>query len=99
MLRPLVGLGLVRRDRTHPDRRTRIVGLTAQGLARLRFAVRRLMHSGAAQLAVDCVLAGRRWYDDAACFRAADTFETYLFTIRDTTRDSAMHLYPWHPDD
>ena len=99
MLRSLEELGLVTRKRYGGDRRTLSVSLTAEGLRRIRVAIKRLIRSGAAQLVVDTALARKRWHDDAACFWQTDALDRFLGGIRETFRDFATLYYPWHPDD
>ena len=100
MLKSLEELGLVSRQRDHPDRRQLTVRLTPQGLARVRWAIRRFIRSGAAKLAVDSALAGERWHDEGrACFHAMEYFESFIRGIRKTFGDSATLYYRWHPDD
>jgi DNA-binding MarR family transcriptional regulator len=99
MLVSLEVLGLVKRKRTGLDGRQRLVLLTAAGRARIRLAIKRLIRSGAAELAVDNALAGTLWYDEGVCFRETENFEIYLKGIRRAFRDRATLYYPWHPDD
>jgi DNA-binding MarR family transcriptional regulator len=99
MVRSLEGLGLVTRERSYADRRTLRVSLTAQGLARIRLAIKRLIRTGAADLAVDSALAGERWHSEGACFWARAELECVLDRIRRAFRDFATLYYPWHPDD
>ena len=100
MLASLEQLGLVARKRTIIDRRTRLVTLTEEGARRIRLAIRRLMSSGAAQLAFDTALAADGWHDDNECFLAMDGFERFLRRVRRTFGDFATLYYPWgHPDD
>jgi DNA-binding MarR family transcriptional regulator len=99
MLVSLEVLGLVKRKRTGLDRRQLLVLLTAAGRARIRLAIKRLIRSGAAELAVDNALAGTLWYDEGVCFRETENFEIYLKGIRRAFRDRATLYYPWHPDD
>ena len=99
MVRSLEGLGLITRERSYVDRRTLRVSLTAQGLARIRLAIRRLMKTGAADLVVDTALAGEDWHCARACFYATDGLERFLNRARKAFRDFATLYYPWHPDD
>ena len=107
MLGSLENLGLVTRGPCLGDRRTRSVKLTDQGRRRLRVAVRRLVRSGAAQLALDSAIAGlpnsaspgSRWNDDFACLVACDVLESFLSALRHAFGDLASLHYSWHPDD
>ena len=98
MLRSLEQLGLVVRTRGLTDRRQRSIRLTEQGVARLRKATRRLMRSGAIQLAVDCALTENRPHDEGRCLHEMDLAETILDRIRRAFRDVATLYYPWCPD-
>jgi DNA-binding MarR family transcriptional regulator len=98
MLRSLEQLGLVVRTRVLTDRRQRLIRLTEQGVARLRKARRRLVRSGAIQLAVDCALTDNRPYDEGRCLHEMDLAETILDRIRRAFRDVATLYYPWCPD-
>ena len=99
MLGSLEALGLVTRERAYCDRRTRRVTLTDAGRSRIRLAIDRLIGSGAAQLVVDCAVAGEPWFDEMACLYQGDIFESFLRRIRSTFRDRATLYYPWQPDD
>ncbi len=108
MLCSLEALGLITR---RPVRRrghlTREVELTAQGRRRIGLAVRNLIDSGAAKLAVDSAIAGspqqgtpsQGWCDDMASLHACEVMDSYLRAIRHAYRDSATLYYRWHPDD
>jgi DNA-binding MarR family transcriptional regulator len=99
MLGSLEGLGLVTRERSYGDRRTRRVSLTNAGRSRIRLAIDLLIGSGAAQLVVDSAVAGEPWFDEMACLYAGDAFESFLRRIRGAFRDTATLYYPWQPDD
>jgi DNA-binding MarR family transcriptional regulator len=99
MLASLEDLGLVKRRLDFGDRRQRRVDLTRQGLRCIGQAVRRLIHTGAADLAVDVGLVGFRWHDDTACFVATGHTESLLGGIRQRYGDRATLHYAWHPDD
>jgi DNA-binding MarR family transcriptional regulator len=98
MLRALEALGLVLRTRDFPDRRQRWIQLTELGTRRLRKATRRLIRSGAIQLAVDCALTGHNAHDEGCCLHEMDLAETILDRIRRTFGDIATLYYPWCPD-
>ncbi|HEY4015083.1 MAG TPA: MarR family transcriptional regulator [Polyangiaceae bacterium] len=98
MLRALEELGLVSRTRSYPDRRQRWIQLTELGIARLRKATRRLVRSGAIQLAVDCALTGDHAHDESRCLQQMDLAEMILNRIRRAFRDVATLDYPWCPD-
>ena len=99
MVASLEELGLVTRDREYLDRRQRIVRLTTEGWARIRMAVRRMIRSGQAKLAVDVALGRDRWFSEGEVLVAADVFESALRAVRYCYRDTATLYYPWHPDD
>jgi DNA-binding MarR family transcriptional regulator len=99
MLASLEDLGLVKRRLDFGDRRQRRVDLTRQGLRCIGQAVRRLIYTGAASLAVDVGLVGFRWHDDTACFVATGHVESQLDGIRRRYGDRATLDYPWHLDD
>ena len=99
MLGSLEALGLVTRERSYGDRRTRLVSLTDAGRSRIERAIDRLIGSGAAQLVVDSAVAGEPWFDEMACLYAGDAFESFLYRIRGAFRDRATLCYPWQPDD
>src|SRR5258708_1688894 len=99
MLRSLEKLGLIERTRCEVDRRQRRVTLTAAGVKSLRRATAAFIGSGAAQLAVDCALAGDRFYDESRCMVEMDNAESVTVRLRDAFRDIASLYYPWHPDD
>ena len=99
MLRSLETLGFVERSRCLTDRRQMQITLTAAGLKALRRATTAFIASGAAQLAVDCALAGDRSHDDSCCMIQMDAAESILDRLRSAFRDIASLYYPWHPDD
>lgn len=108
MLCSLEALGLIARERPHyGDRRTWKVELTEKGERRMRIAIRELIGSGSAKLAVDSAIAGNPWrgqpavdcHDDTACFVGCEVMDSYLRSIRTAYGDSATLSYRWHPDD
>jgi DNA-binding MarR family transcriptional regulator len=99
MLASLEELGLLKRERAYGYRRQQFVRLTKIGIRCIRRAIRRLVHSGAAQLAVDSALCLTRWYDDTECFTAMQTCDSTLRAFRRAYRDFASLYYRWHPDD
>jgi DNA-binding MarR family transcriptional regulator len=100
MLRSLEALGLVVRERAEEvDGRTWLVSLTRRGRARIKLGVRRLVSSGAAELAVDTALGGTSWYDEGETFAAMGRFESFMRGIRRAFGDFGKLEYPWHPDD
>ena len=105
MLASLEALGLVTRTQDPWDRRTRAVRLTDQGRHRLRIAMRDLIETGNAQLAVDSAIAGapsgkagKSFHDKRACFESTEALETLLGAIRFASGDLTSLHYPWHPD-
>ena len=108
MLGSLETLGLVTRERLRfGDRRTRAVELTEEGRRRIGIAIRDLIDSGGAQLAVDSAIAGDPWtgqpaldwHDDMACLHGCEVLDSYLRGVRRAYGDSATLYYRWHPDD
>ena len=100
MVRSLEALGWVLRRRDAADGRTHSVKLTKAGRKALRRASAFFVDQGAAQLAVDSALGGRRWFDtDRTCFREMDRLQGLLWAIRRTFGDTATLTHPWHPDD
>jgi DNA-binding MarR family transcriptional regulator len=99
MLDSLEELGLIHRTRATNDRRQRWLTLTDLGIARLRKATRRLVRSGAVQLAVDSALTDNHAHDEGRCLHEMDLAETILNRIRRAFRDVATLYYPWCPDD
>jgi DNA-binding MarR family transcriptional regulator len=99
MVASLEELGLLRREPTFGDRRQRTVRLTVAGRRRIRRAIRRLIHWGTAQLAVDSALCRTRWHDDMKCLAAMETCEHTLKAFRRAYRDRATLYFRWHPDD
>jgi DNA-binding MarR family transcriptional regulator len=100
MLRSLEAMGLVARTKNErPDRRRRWVVLTELGAKCLRKATRRLVRSGAIQLAVDSALTDNRAYDESLCLVEMDLAESILRRIRNAFGDVATLQYLWHPDD
>jgi DNA-binding MarR family transcriptional regulator len=99
MLASLEELGLLRREPALGDRRQRHVLLTDAGRKCIRKAIRRLIRSGSAQLAVDSALCPERWVDGDACFLAMQACDSALSAIRHAYRDVASLYFRWHPDD
>jgi DNA-binding MarR family transcriptional regulator len=99
MLVSLEELGFLRRRRSRWDRRQRVVLLTDAGRRCIRKAIRRFIHGGAAQLAVDSALCRTSWYDDTKCFVAMQTCDRFLRAFRRAYRDVATLYFRWHPDD
>ena len=106
MLGSLESLGLVVRERSYGDRRTRSVRLTKAGLRCIRTAIQHLIESGAVQLSVDSAVAGAlssppgtAWHDDMACLYSIDVLESFLRGLREAYGDTATLYYRWHPDD
>ena len=98
MLRSLEDLGLVHRTRDDIDHRQRWLKLTDLGIKRLRKATRRLVRSGAIQLAVDSALTDNAPYEEGRCLQQMDHAETLLDRIRRAFGDVATLYYPWCPD-
>src|SRR5262249_6579247 len=96
MLASLEELGLVTRVRpAYGDRRTRIVRLTPEGLARTRVALRRLIRWGSAKLAVESALARHLWHSEGTCFWETAACAWFLRRLRHYFGDFATLDYPW----
>ena len=101
MLASLEQLGLLTRQISWSDRRTRDVHLTPRGRATITHAHRVLTRSGWAQLAVDSALGtdgAYRWYREGDCIQATALMDGLLGQIRRVFGDRAKLVYPWEPD-
>jgi DNA-binding MarR family transcriptional regulator len=96
MLRSLEQIGLVKRRRSI-DRRTRVVRLTAAGIARLRDATRSLARASMRLLCIAICFGRERDRDER--FRHMCAYEAYQDAIREGFGDGGRLTYPWHPDD
>jgi DNA-binding MarR family transcriptional regulator len=98
MLRALLQLGWVKRERVEHDRRQWRIRLTDDGLTRIG-AIHRVMLRGV-QRWVDVAICFGRHRDRNVRFRNMASFESYLHALRLEFGDGATHAYPWgHPDD
>ena len=98
MLRSLEKLGWIVRERMARDRRRLIVRVTVAGHRLFRRISKRVIESGAIQLAVDCALAGPN-VDEGDCLEWVETAEIALLDIEAAFHRRAYLSYPWHPDD
>jgi DNA-binding MarR family transcriptional regulator len=98
MLKSLEKLGILRRHRPEHDTRQRCIELTPEGKKDIRYARDLAIDSGAAQLVVDTLVAGSRWYRQSA-FLAVCSLESLIRQVRYNAGDTATLFYPWHPDD
>ncbi|HEX7602985.1 MAG TPA: MarR family transcriptional regulator [Polyangiaceae bacterium] len=99
MLRSLEELGLVRRWRDASDTRQRVVELTPEGYALLRLTMRRLMGSGAVELAVTSALVYPR-FPLPSDFEDVGTIAAILYRLEcvaDCFRDTGSVDYPHEP--
>jgi DNA-binding MarR family transcriptional regulator len=94
MLASLEELGLLRREPLEEDLRHRSITLTKAGRECIRRALRHLVRSGYAKLAVDSALCPDDWYDERACSRASAVLDTTLQRLRDAYGDVATTDYP-----
>jgi len=98
MLRALVRLGLVRRQKSEDDKRQLEVSLTAQGrdlIARADAAVRT---KGTIDYLVKRI-ASAQWWNKGEAFEDVDRLENMLRFVRARLADRACLTYGAHPDD
>jgi DNA-binding MarR family transcriptional regulator len=100
MLKSLVALGWVTRERSKFDRRTYDVGLTEEGATMIDFAYHRFVRSVRARRWVHQALLGmEKWPDMDAAFEAVGALERWLSQLRREWKAGGSLYYPWHPDD
>ena len=92
MLGSLERLGFVRRVRSTRDRRRKLVQLTWRGRWRVVSALKHLVRSGMARLALYTALGSSEqcaWFDEDGCFAVAQELQQLLLGIRRTFGDDA----------
>ncbi len=101
MLKSLEGLGWVERGPgPHRDTRTRMVRLTATGVALLKRVLEAVLASGVVKFVVDTSLSMGQFWHEGRCLVERDRTEGILRRIREDFGDTASIYYPWdHPDD
>ena len=100
MLKSLVALGWVTRERSKTDRRTYDVRLTEGGAKMIDFAYHRFVRSVRARRWVHQALLGmEKWPDMGAAFEAVEAVEYWLKRLRKAWKAGGTLYYPWHPDD
>ncbi len=100
MLKSLVELGWLTRERCTGDRRTYWIEITEKGLQIIEGAYRRLVRSMRAARWVNQALVGReRWPDKDRSFPRMQTIEWLLDKVRTFFNAGGGLYYPWHPDD
>ena len=100
MLKSLVALGWVTRERSKTDRRTYDVRLTEGGAKMIDFAYHRFVRSVRARRWVHQALLGMdRWPNKGAAFAAVEALEKRLDRLRTEWKAGGTLYYPWHPDD
>jgi DNA-binding MarR family transcriptional regulator len=100
MIKSLVELGWLRRERSVIDRRTYDVHLTDEGARVIDSAHYRFVRSMRARRWVHQGLLGMRtWPDKDAALVAVGTLEERLNRLRTEWRAGGTLFYPWHPDD
>jgi DNA-binding MarR family transcriptional regulator len=97
MLRSLERIGLVARERSVGDGRTRQVWLTEAGRDRLREAARCLARASRRLLCMAICFGRDRDPDQRFVHMCA--YDSYLRSLRDLSGDTAWLAHRWHPDD
>jgi DNA-binding MarR family transcriptional regulator len=101
MLRSLERIGLVARERSFADGRTRRVWLTGAGFDRLRDATRCLARASRRLLCM-AICSGRHRHPDQR-FLHMSAYDSYLNSLRgqfgDAFGGTTWLGYRWHPDD
>jgi DNA-binding MarR family transcriptional regulator len=95
MLASLEELGLLRRQPLEEDLRQRSITLTKIGRQSIQRALRHLVRSGFAKLALDSALCSDDWFDERACARASAALDATLTHLRDAYGDVATPNYPY----
>jgi DNA-binding MarR family transcriptional regulator len=100
MIKSLVALGWMTRERSKIDRRTYDVGLTEEGEKVIDSAYHRFVRSVRARRWVHQALLGmNKWPDRDAAFEAVEALDSWLNRLRRTWSKRATLYYRWHPDD
>jgi len=98
MIKALVQLGFIRRERSTIDRRQFDISLTEYGLATVEHAAQTIIDSGIITSGV-VHFACSKWECPDTTFREVDELEVTLKRMRERLCDFATLHYPWHPDD
>lgn len=98
MVRALVRLGLVKREKSELDRRQLEVSLTERGQALIRRAMGVLFKQRLVPYFVRRIVSCR-WWDKDGAFEDIDVLLNALRFMRDRMQDKAMLVYGAHPDD
>jgi len=98
MIKALLKLGFIRRERSKLDRRQYEVWLTKYGRTSIAHAIRTIIDSG---IIAYCVVhfVSREWLSPEGTFRDVDGIDTTLSFMRERLLDCATLYYRWHPDD
>ena len=100
MVKSLVELGWLRRERSAIDRRTYDVWLTEEGAKVIDSAHHRFVRSVRARRWVHQGLLGMdRWPDRDEALEAVEALEGWLNRLRAQWSAGGTLYYPWHPDD
>jgi DNA-binding MarR family transcriptional regulator len=100
MVKSLVELGWLTRERSAIDRRTYDVQLTDEGEKVIDWALHRFVRSVRARRWVHQALLGRdRWPDKDAGLEAVGALDDWLNRLRAEWRAGGTLFYRWHPDD
>jgi len=98
MIKALVELGFIRRERSTLDRRQFEISLTGRGRQTITHAIRTIIDSGIITHAV-VHFVSPDWESPEATFRDVDELEVKLKYMRERLLDEATLNYLWHPDD
>jgi len=98
MIKALLQLGFIRRERSTFDRRQYDISLTERGRETITHAMRTIIASG---IITNCVVhfVCSKWDCPATTLREVDDVDTKLAFMRERLLDSATLYYPWHPED
>ena len=100
MIKSLVALGWLTRERSKIDRRTYEVGVTERGAKVIDFAYHRFVRMVRAKRWVHQALLGmKRWPNKWAAFEAVEALERWLKQLRKEWKAGGTLYYRWHPDD
>jgi len=98
MIKALVALGFIRRERSQWDRRQYEISLTRRGRETIEHAIRTIIDDGIITSAVVHFVC-TKWECPSTTLREVDELETTLRRMRERLCDQATLYYPWHPDD
>jgi DNA-binding MarR family transcriptional regulator len=98
MIKALLELGFIHRERSTFDRRQYDISLTKYGLETVAHAIRTIIESGIITNAV-VHFACKDWRCPETTFDGIDRLETILTQMRERLLDKATLNYWWHPDD